>query len=57
MADAVEMATAMTNSSETLIVVTADHSHSLTISGLNHRGASITGLSFDTIWTLINKNI
>ncbi len=42
--DAVRMAATMTSSSDTLIMVTADHSHVLTISGYPARGNPILGL-------------
>uniref|UniRef100_A0A0B6YV85 Alkaline phosphatase n=1 Tax=Arion vulgaris TaxID=1028688 RepID=A0A0B6YV85_9EUPU len=44
-ADAVEMATRMTSKSETLMVVTADHSHVMNIAGYASRGNPILGLS------------
>ncbi len=43
-ANAVKVALEMTNPSDTLIVVTADHSHTLTISGYPRRGNPILGL-------------
>lgn len=43
--DAVRVALEMTSREDTLIVVTADHSHTLTISGYAARGTPILGLS------------
>ncbi len=45
MADAVEVAMRKTNKEDTLIVVTADHSHTFVIQGYAHRGNPILGLS------------
>ncbi|EDW01035.1 membrane-bound alkaline phosphatase [Drosophila grimshawi] len=42
---AVEAAVGMTNSDETLIVVTSDHAHPLSISGYPGRGTNILGLN------------
>ncbi|XP_023174585.2 alkaline phosphatase, tissue-nonspecific isozyme [Drosophila hydei] len=42
--EAIEMAVRLTNPNETLIVVTADHSHTLTMAGYANRGTSILGL-------------
>ena len=44
LSDAVRTAAAMTNPKDTLILVTADHSHVLTISGYPGRGNPILGL-------------
>lgn len=44
---AVSAALAMVNSDDTLIVVTADHSHTMSYSGYNRRGSDILGLSQD----------
>ncbi|BAN36604.1 alkaline phosphatase [Sulfuricella denitrificans skB26] len=43
-AKAVKMAYDMTDPEETLIIVTADHSHTFTIAGYPHRGNNILGL-------------
>ena len=47
LADAVDAATAMTSPDDTLIVVTADHGHTLTISGYPARGNPILGYVAD----------
>ncbi len=44
MAKAVKKAYEMSNPENTLIIVTADHSHTLTIAGYPHRGNDILGL-------------
>jgi alkaline phosphatase len=45
LSNAVKKAYQMTNPEETLIIVTADHSHVFTIAGYPHRGNPILGLS------------
>ncbi|BFZ23531.1 hypothetical protein BsWGS_26569 [Bradybaena similaris] len=45
MAEAVEMATRLTSKSDTLMVVTADHSHVVSIAGYASRGNPILGVS------------
>ena len=40
---AVETAVSMTNRSDTLIIVTADHAHTMTIGGYPARGNNILG--------------
>ena len=44
---AIEAAVAMTNRSDTLIIVTADHAHTMTINGYPPRGNDIFGNSFN----------
>jgi len=45
--EAIRVALAMTSREDTLIIATADHSHTLTISGYARRNNPITGLSSD----------
>jgi len=45
MADAVQAAINMTSSKDTLVVVTADHSHVLTVNGYPKRGNPILGVA------------
>lgn len=45
LAKAVEAAMKMVNLEETLIVVTSDHSHTMTYSGYSSRGTDILGFS------------
>lgn len=47
LSNAVRRAVAMTDPAETLIIVTADHSHTFTIAGYPHRGNDILGLVRD----------
>ncbi|KAG0724064.1 Alkaline phosphatase [Chionoecetes opilio] len=45
MDDAIELALGMTKEEDTLIVVTADHAHTMSFSGYPHRGQDITSLA------------
>ena len=47
--EAVETALEMVNLEETLVIVTADHSHVFTMSGYSDRGSDIRGLSSRTL--------
>lgn len=47
LSNAVRKAMEMTDPNETLIIVTADHSHTFTVAGYPHRGNSILGLVKD----------
>lgn len=47
LSNAVRRAYEMTDPNETLIIVTADHSHTFTVAGYPHRGNSILGLVKD----------
>lgn len=52
--NAVKRAVELTNRNDTLIIVTADHAHTLSISGYPDRGNSITGLN--TVLSDVGKN-
>ncbi|RUS80059.1 hypothetical protein EGW08_012176, partial [Elysia chlorotica] len=57
-ADAVEKASQLTSPSDTLIVVTADHSHAFAVAGYPSRGNDILGLSMvDDKLTLAGDNL
>lgn len=43
--DAIELALSMTNAEETLIIATADHSHTMTYNGYPDRGSDIFGMA------------
>lgn len=47
--DAVQAAVNMTNERDTLIVVTSDHSHTMSIAGYSKRGNDILGLASDKL--------
>ena len=51
---AVQVALELTDEQETLIVVTADHSHSMTINGYPNRGNSIFGYTYNEQRNLLN---
>ena len=56
LSDAVRRAMAMTDEADTLIIVTADHSHTFTIAGYPHRGNPILGLVRDVAGVDGNPN-
>jgi alkaline phosphatase len=51
LSDAVRRAMTLTDEKDTLIIVTADHSHTFTIAGYPHRGNNILGLVKDNART------
>ena len=53
---AVEEAISMTRREETLIIVTADHSHAITMNGYPERGNPILGVVFDEYWGFMRKD-
>ena len=56
MSDAVRVALEKTNAEDTLIVVTADHSHTLTISGYPKRGNPILGKVIALDWSAAGED-
>ena len=56
LSDAVRRAMEMTDEADTLIIVTADHSHTFTIAGYPHRGNPILGLVRDVAGVDGNPN-
>lgn len=53
-AKAVEAALRIVDTEETLVVVTSDHSHTMTYSGYSKRGSDILGLSNKVILKVFN---
>ncbi len=55
--DAVGKALEITSKNDTLMVVTADHSHTFTLGGYANRGNSIFGLVYNSYSNLSNSNL
>ncbi|KOB71286.1 putative Alkaline phosphatase, tissue-nonspecific isozyme [Operophtera brumata] len=52
--DAIQRALAMTDEQDTLIIVTADHTHTLSINGYQNRGADLFGIAQASRWDSTN---